>query len=159
MKKWIVTCSLIFFLVLIGVSVYAYQSIQMPLYDQFDRASAYATANELTMINHIDYYYGTEAYYIVNGKNEENEEVIFWINEDFTSHHVEKSTDGITSEKALAIVQKEVNIARVLSVRLGIERDLPIYEVTYINDQNSQGYYYLTFRDGTFMKRYQLRTD
>ncbi|MET3504409.1 cell wall elongation regulator TseB-like domain-containing protein [Halalkalibacter oceani] len=157
MKKWIVSGIIVLFLVVCGAVAYSYNSIRTPLDEQYARAEAYAI-NEagLHTITDITYYHGTNTYYVVTGSDTEQEQII-WIPDDFQSHHMEAAADGITKQQALEIAASQVDIDHVQAIRLGFERQLPVYEVTYINSEGNQAYYYMTFADGTFMKRYQLR--
>ena len=41
-------------------------------------------------------------------------------------------------------------------VKLGFENDVPLWEVTYIDDDNRYSYYYLEFKDGKFLRRYSI---
>ncbi len=159
MKKWIILGASFCLFLLIGSVVFAYQTVQSPLYEQYEKASTYAIKAGLSQITDIDYYYGTSAYYVVKGFDSENNEVIMWIRDDFSFDHLERSADGITEEKVLEIIQREEDVVDILSIRLGFERGMPVYEVTYTTEDDRQGYYYLTFSDGTFMKKYQLRTN
>jgi uncharacterized protein YpmB len=158
MKKWIL---LIIIVVLItGLGVYSYQTIREPLHHQYKQAERYVLEKSLLhTISKITYYHGTDAYYVFKGMTDEDEEVIVWVSEAFDSHQVANVSDGISEDEAIAIVQKEDEIKRIQNVKLGFERGLPIYEIVYVNNENRKGYYYVTFEDGTFMKRYVLRTD
>lgn len=160
MKKSIFIIGFVLVALLTAVSVYAYQTIRDPLANGFEQAEQYILSKSLLAnVSDVNYYHGTEAYFVFKGKNQEGDEVIIWVTDDLVSHHVEKSSDGISKEEALAIVQSEANVARIKSIRLGYERDIPIYEITYTDQEQRQAYYYLTFEDGTFMKRYQIRTN
>lgn len=159
MKKWIVSGVVVLLLVLCGAGAYSYNSIRAPLDEQYARAETYAI-NEagLHTITDIDYYHGTKTYYVVTGSDSEQEQIV-WIADDFQSHQMESAADGITKQQALDLVSSQVDIDQMQAIRLGFERQLPVYEVTYINTEGNQAYYYLTFADGTFMKRYQIRVD
>ena len=43
-----------------------------------------------------------------------------------------------------------------MKVKLGFENDVPLWEVTYIDDDNRYSYYYLEFKDGKFLRRYSI---
>ena len=38
----------------------------------------------------------------------------------------------------------------ILKVKLGVENNIPLWEVTYIDDDNRYSYYNLAFQDGQF---------
>ncbi|GAE34594.1 cell wall elongation regulator TseB-like domain-containing protein [Halalkalibacter akibai] len=160
MKKWIIIIILVLIILFTGAGVYAYQLIREPLLHELNQAESYVKGQKLlTEVTSASYYHGTDAFYVLIGSTEEGSEAIVWVSEDYDFHHVELQTDGLSKEDALAIVHQEDNIKGIQSVKLGFERGLPVYEITYLNEENRKGYYYLTFADGTFMKRYVLRTN
>lgn len=158
MKKWMIISCIFLILIFAGIGTYAYQTVRSPLNALFEKAEQYARS-ELTDIVDIDYYHGEKAYIVVTGFSQEMEKMIMFILDDFSSHHMEKASDGITEDQALEIVKENVTSREIQSIRLGIEKGLPIYEVIYKTENQNLGYYYLTFKDGTFMKKYQLRID
>ncbi|KHF40301.1 cell wall elongation regulator TseB-like domain-containing protein [Halalkalibacter okhensis] len=160
MKKWIIIIVIISASLLTGLSVYAYQTIREPLLHHYDQAENYVVGQSLlqTVMN-VTYYHGTDAYYVFNGLDDDGEETLVWVSDDFDFQHVQRASDGITREEAIAIVQRDEEVSRIEATKLGFERGLPVYEITYFTNENRKGYYYVTFEDGTFMKRYLLRTD
>ncbi|GAE25039.1 hypothetical protein JCM9140_1009 [Halalkalibacter wakoensis JCM 9140] len=160
MRKWIIIIILFLFLIFTGLSVYAYQIIREPLEHHYEQAERYVKGQSLlTMISDVMYFHGTDAYYVFSGVDDEGIDTYVWVSADYDFHHIEKAQDGITKEEALEIVTTNEDVERIETVKLGFERGLPVYEITYVNHENRKGYYYVTFEDGTFMKRYLLRTD
>lgn len=157
MRKWIILGVTVTLFIIFGTSIYAYQLIRSPIHEQFEKARTHSYELGIVDVQSVDYYFGTDPFYVVQGFNEEGEETILWIKEDFSFHHIERKADGISFEDALTIVTNEEVVKDVLSIKLGFERGLPIYEVVYESDDDRQGYYYVTFSDGTFMKKYLLR--
>ncbi|WP_100407247.1 cell wall elongation regulator TseB-like domain-containing protein [Bacillus solitudinis] len=160
MKKWIIISCIMFFLLSIGLGTLAYYVMREPLEKGYEQAQQYVfDQNLLNDIHSITYYHGTESYYVLHGFNEENVETIVWLNQNFEEVVSRKASEGITPEEAREIVKNDVNLNSIQTVRLGVERNLPIYEVLFVDEANRQGYYYITFDDGTFMKRYSLKRD
>ncbi|WP_088102174.1 DUF5590 domain-containing protein [Halalkalibacter urbisdiaboli] len=160
MKKWFMVTSISFVLLLLGASVLSYYVVRAPLEKGYEQAEKYVLNQEvLHEINTIHYYHGTDPYYILYGLNEELEETIVWLRQDFEEVVSRKASEGITTEEVINKVKDDLGIPTVQKVRLGFERGLPVYEVVFIDEDNRQGYYYITFDDGTFMKRYSLRRE
>lgn len=158
MKRGIIFSSFILFLLLLLGSGFFYNIIRTPLLDQYEKAEIYAN-KVLHDIHDVQYYYGTDAFYVVDGIDENNNEVIMWINDTFDSHIVRKKEEGIAKDDALSIFEREVGDATITAIRLGVEKNTPIYEITYETAEKNYGYYYITFDEGMFLKRYQLRGD
>ncbi|ADC51178.1 hypothetical protein BpOF4_15645 [Alkalihalophilus pseudofirmus OF4] len=158
MKKIIFTGLVVGFLALVGTSAYAYHIIRAPLVESYNEAKDLALSNQhLQTVEGAHYYHGTEAYYVLTGTNDDNDEMIVFVGDDLETVHELKRADGISYDQAMEIAQRELPDRKIEKIRLGYTRGVPVYEVMY-NDQNARtGYYYLTFEDGSFLKRYSIR--
>ncbi|GAF65256.1 hypothetical protein BTS2_2154 [Bacillus sp. TS-2] len=160
MKKWIISIALLVIASFIGLSIYGYQLIREPLKENYNLAEQYTLENNLLQtIEEVEYYHGTDAYYVVYGNDAEGDSSVVWVANDFDGHDVRKADEGIDEEQVRSIVEAEHNVKSIQRIRLGYERNLPTYEVTFIDEQDRQSYFYVTFEDGTFMKRYHLNRD
>lgn len=108
-------------------------------------------------VDEVNYYHGTNAYYVTSGLDQDGDEAIVWLDEQLKPVEHSKRSEGISNEQALSLAKEEANIKRVQDVKLGFERGVPIYEIKFVDDADRQGYYYVTFADGTFVKRYNLQ--
>lgn len=160
MKKWIILSCLVVVLIIVGLSVYAYQVVRGPLVHQYEQVERYIYGQGLLeTINEISYYHGTEAYYVVEGLDEEEKNLFIWVSDAFNNVYEAEAADGISEEEAIAIVNNEEEIKEIVSIRLGYERKRPVYEVTFTHENNRKGYYYLDFKDGSIIKHYTLRVE
>lgn len=128
---------------------------------QADEKKASAKAKEdfnLNSVTSTQAYFGDHTFYVVEGTNNKNEDVIAWVPKSQKQKAVlKKVADGITKEQAIEIVQRDRDPKEIKSVRLGIENEKPLWEVTYIDQEEKHlTYYYLDFTSGEFMKRYSL---
>ena len=69
---------------------------------------------------------------------------------------MKEQNEGISQEKAVAKLTAERDPKEIVSVRLGMEKGLPLWEITYIDQENRYSFYYLSFEDGTFIRRYSF---
>ncbi len=159
MKKWLTFSLAICLVITILATAFAYHVVRSPINEGFQKARSFSYDIGMNEIAAIDYYFGTEAYYVVEGLDENGEEAILWIREDFSFYDLARKADGITREEALSILEREEQFETVKSIKLGYERGLPIYEIVYETLDERLGYYYVTFTDGTFMKKYVLRKE
>ena len=58
----------------------------------------------------------------------------------------------ITNEDALAITVNDLNPTEVQQARLGLVEDEPVWEVTYIDEDSTMGYYYISAKDGSWIQ-------
>ena len=106
----------------------------------------------------VDYYNGKSAYIVVQGTDEKGEQLIVWVPEKKGYCSKEKS-EGISEKEAIQRTIEQVGNEskeskskpkEIMKVKLGFENDVPLWEVTYIDDDNRYSYYYLEFKDGKF---------
>jgi uncharacterized protein YpmB len=158
MKKWGII--MIVFVILAGIgtaSIYV-KSVQ-PKQDAEEQAAQKAKkVYDLKEIIGTQTYYGSHTYYIVNAKNKKNEKVIIWVpkNDKKRDMIVKKENSGISREEVISLVQKERNPEEIKSIRLGMENEIPLWEITYVDHDNSFTYYYVNFQTGKFLKRYSM---
>ena len=157
MKKWIIILIIFLFVLIVGVGIYAYELVREPLTNQFEQAKRYVVEQQLLIdIDEVDYYHGTDSFFVFKGNNNEGDEMIIWVSDQFDTHHTELAQNGLQEEEVISLVHSE-GIVDIRSIRLGIERGLPVYEIIYQAEDGRRGYYYVTFEEGRFMKRYLLQ--
>lgn len=107
----------------------------------------------LQTINEVHSYYGTVAYQVILGITAENEKVVVWIPEDEGEIVIKKQNEGISKEQVITDLKAERNPKEIRSVKLGIEKNIPLWEVIYINENDRLTYYYSDFETGELLKR------
>lgn len=158
MKKWLIAIG-IFVIFIILASIY-YQMIRSPLTNEEQEAVSIALAEtKLEHVNSVEFYHGTDAYQVINGTDAKEEELIVWVRSDNKEVMTKRVKDGLSKEQVEQFALNELSPTEVISIRLGVEQGLPVYEITYIDGEHRYAYYYMTFDDGTFVKRYSLRND
>lgn len=161
MKKWVITIVCVLLLTAIGISIYFYQSMRSPITEQEQLAIARVLGEtEVSIIQNVSFYHGTEPYVVIKGQQEEGgENFIVWVGQEDESVVVKPANAGLSKEQVRQFAINELAPKKLLAVRLGLENRLPIYEITYIDENDRYSFYYITFEDGTFVKRYSLKAD
>ena len=82
--------------------------------------------------------------------------MIVWI----PDNHREKivvmnAASGKTKKDILSIVQQKTNPDKIISVKLGMEKSVPLWEVTYKNSSGKYNYDYYDFQTGEWLKYYR----
>jgi uncharacterized protein YpmB len=158
MKKWLVLGFVLVILIIwLGIDTYQhafeYRAVQA------EKAIQVAQKEEpdLEVLN-ASYYNGNDSYTILYGVvGNQKEEQIICIPDNSKKDIIKVNpSNGITADEAVNIVKQERNPAVIKSVNFGIEQDVPIWEVVYLDEKGRYSYYYLTFKDGQFIKRYTL---
>ena len=150
LKKWIIGLSV---LLLLAIG-YIFASILVGMDGKKsaeEEAKAIAT-NEGKLVSISDYYlyHGKEVYSVVVGKDEDGTEQVLWIPEDTSEKSVIKKeyTTGVSKAEIMNIVKNEHQPKEIISVKLGMESDIPIWEVTYKNENDGLNYVYYLFETG-----------
>ncbi|MFD1738516.1 PepSY domain-containing protein [Bacillus salitolerans] len=157
MKKWIVVL-LCILIIVIWQSIFTYKSAQDYLTNQHKKAISAAKGVESIMeVTDISTYHGTSSYSIIYSiLSDDSERIICVPNKDNLEIITIDPEEGISKEEAIEIVRNNRNPLSILSVTIGVEQNVPIWEITYLDQQERYSYYYVTFKDGTFIKRYSL---
>ncbi len=156
MKKIILFVVLVFLVALAAKSFYFYQSILAPLKTVQQQAVDFAQEQyNIQAVISIDFFHGETAYHVIRATIE-GEEKIIWISEDFDQTTIRNASEGITEGQVREIVETELKPEKIVSIKLGMENEIPLYEVVYVDQQNQYSFYYLTFKNGRFLKHFQL---
>ncbi|WP_247105560.1 PepSY domain-containing protein [Halalkalibacter sp. APA_J-10(15)] len=127
--------------------------------NQLNQVERYVLNQQLlNSVEEVTYFHGQEVVYVAKGLYEDELKYV-WVSEDFMSVHESNEEDGITQDEAIAIVEQHEPINQLQAIRLGYERNRPLYEITFMDENGRQAYYYLDFADGSLLKRYSLRAD
>lgn len=153
MKKWIIIGACLLQAVVIGVSIKVYHSAMEPLITAEERAVQAAEKKvPLKSVEDFHVYNGQETVNVIEGKNNKGEEIIVWVPEKSKKVIVRKAKSGLTKEEAIQTFYKEKNPQKIISVRLGMEQNIPLWEIYYRSDNNLINYYYLHFETGEWLK-------
>jgi len=102
-------------------------------------------------------YNGTNSYYIVKGTNQSGEKLIAWIPEEEKERKiiVRNEEDGISKEAAIDKLYQSKEPDEVVSVKLGMENQIPLWEIYYRSNDKLINYYYIDFKTGEWLKDIQ----
>ncbi|WP_110112363.1 DUF5590 domain-containing protein [Bacillus sp. CGMCC 1.16541] len=159
MKKWSILIGILVIVVISWqfASIY-HQSVKGKQGDEEKAVALAQKEYELKDVTNVQTYFGKDTFYIVKATNDKGEKIIVWIPKDVKKNDMimKKEASGITQSQARSLVEKERNPKEIKSVRLGMERQLPLWEITYIDEEDRFTYYYIDFESGKFLKRYSL---
>ncbi|SDZ03985.1 DUF5590 domain-containing protein [Bacillus sp. 166amftsu] len=156
MKKWIFAIIIVIVaVVLYGVHVYN-ATMEKKIPKESKVVEIAKEKGKLSEVKTVDYYNGKSSYTVVQGLNEKREQTIVWVPEKEGNVLVRKKNEGISEKKALQIVASDRNPKEFVKVKLGAENDVPLWEITYIDQEGRYTYYYLEFQDGKYAGYYSI---
>lgn len=156
MKNWIifgVTFSASLVIVLIVGILWITAS---PFLDVQKKAEQLAISTDrLVEVEESYVYNGKSPYVTVFGKDEDGEEKALFIPINMKEEFIQTVSiaDGVTAEEALSALNDEASVKEILHTKLGFEEVGAVWEITYINKQNTLNYEYILFEDGQWWKR------
>jgi uncharacterized protein YpmB len=145
---------LILFLIISSLLSYTYIQAMKPLKVSEKMAMKIALEEtNLVSIDDFEEYHGLESVFVVKGKNNKGESLIAWIPEDKEELTVRKEKDGITEKDAIKKVEQLGKPSKIMDVRLGMEKGIPLWEIYYLSDSNLINYYHVDFETGEWLKK------
>ncbi|MBW8349060.1 DUF5590 domain-containing protein [Bacillus sp. IITD106] len=153
MKKWFLIILPI--IILISASIYVYKDARGPLLKAEQYAEKRAkTEAKLVSNDEFFVYHGTKTYYVIIGQNQDDVKTIVWIPEKNNEKIViKKASDGISENEAISKLIKEENPKKILGARLGMEKKLPVWELSYLDQNSKLNYYYIHFDTGKWWRK------
>jgi uncharacterized protein YpmB len=153
MKKWIIFI-VIFVVVILGLLIKVYFTSVDPV--KAAEKKAVAQANEEISLKEVEdfhIYNGLETVNVLEGKSTKGEKIIVWIPEKSKKVFVKKAKDGLSKEEAIQKLLQEKKPKKIISVRLGMEKNIPLWEIYYRSKNNLINYYYVHFETGEWLKK------
>lgn len=154
MKKWISIIALLFIVLGITASVVLYQVSRNPLDNQAEKALNRVKAETaIVEVENTSFYNGSKSYVVVTGKDDQNKKLVAWVPNKKGKIIEKKWADGISKEQAINKLNEEKQPKELLSVRLGYESVGPVWEITYLDQQDNLNYFYLLFSTGEWWRK------
>lgn len=156
LKKWLIISSILILCFLgsiAGVYLHALQPKNQAEETAFEIAKAEAG---LKTMDDFYLYHGQEAYSVVIGTANDGEKKIVWIPvKDKKNVVIKNIHSGKTKKEILSLVNKKLTPEKIISVKLGMENSVPLWEVTYIDQSGRYNYDYYDFKTGEWLKYYR----
>ena len=153
MKKWIIVLSIIV-VAFCGLLIKVYLSALDPV--KTAETKAVSRAQEETSLKEVEdfhIYNGIETVNVIEGKSKNGDKIIVWMPEKSKEIFVRKAKNGLTREEAIQKLQQEKSPKEIISVRLGMEKNIPLWEIYYRSNNNLINYYYVHFDTGEWLKK------
>ncbi|WML45082.1 DUF5590 domain-containing protein [Neobacillus sp. PS3-40] len=153
MKKWILIL-ILFFLIVIGIFTKIYLTAVEPLKIAEKKAVTFAEKKvHISQVNDFHLYHGLETVDVIEGENKQGDKIIIWIPEKSKKMVIKKAKNGLTKAEAIRKLEESKNPKKIISVRLGMEKNIPLWEIYYRSDNNLINYYYIRFETGEWLKK------
>ncbi|WP_197046603.1 cell wall elongation regulator TseB-like domain-containing protein [Oceanobacillus salinisoli] len=162
-RKWLrksILFLLVFIIICIAFGIYLYQDIHNNRTADFDKTKEnIIKQTSITEVSNIQLFHGDEAYHVVYGKNEENEEKIIF-------YPLEGTEKIITTVNTSEIISKEEIYSRwnaacencdLVKITPALIEDSILWEITYYDEDNRYGLDYLSIYDGSTYEQFRFK--
>ncbi|PLT28362.1 cell wall elongation regulator TseB-like domain-containing protein [Peribacillus deserti] len=155
MKKWIIFSSLAI-ICLCALSAVVYFKAMEPKRSAFQKAESAAIKKGLAQAESFYLYNGTETYYVAVGRAKDGKKRVYWIPEKKGKEIIAMDySSGKSKNDIIRLVNQELKPDKIISVKLGMENDVPLWEVVYQNGSKQMNYEYFDFESGEWLKYYR----
>jgi uncharacterized protein YpmB len=152
-KKWFLIIGFVV-IIIITIGTIIYLNAIQPLKSAEEKAIEIAMAETpLTVVDEFNIYNGEETYYVLQGKNGDGTKLIVWVPEKKGKLMVKKASDGITKKQAIDTVSAEIATDSIITVKLGMEKGIPLWEVHSRTKGHLLNYYSVEFETGEWLKK------
>jgi uncharacterized protein YpmB len=153
MKKLIIFSVLILILIA-GAAAAVFLNARSPVNERAESALKRAEAEtEITSTEDVTLYNGKKSYVVITGEDKAGEKIILWVPQNDEEIIEKKWADGISKEDAINKLNQENDVSEILSVKLGMESVGPVWEMTYLDENEHLNYYYLLFETGEWWRK------
>ena len=156
MKNWVIYSVAIVASLVIVIAVGVLWITASPFLDVQKKAERLVLSTDrLVEVEESYVYHGKSPYVTVLGKDEDGEEKALFVPINMKEEFIQtvRIADGVTAEQALSALNDEAEVKEILHSKLGFEEVGAVWEITYVNEQNTLNYEYIMFEDGQWWKR------
>lgn len=141
------------FLVLFFVAARVFYVSQEPILKA--KKEAVALVKDQVQFSKItDFYWfnTSQTYYSIAGSDQNGTPVYVIVSPDTEESLILQQASVVNEDEARSITMQDKQPKKVLAARLGMIDSEPVWEVHYLNQENRNGYYYLSAKSGQWLK-------
>ncbi|WP_432355149.1 DUF5590 domain-containing protein [Sporosarcina sp. A2] len=157
MINWIKFFIIFLFSLALTLTIFVFYKAYQPASELKANATKQVTdAGLLKEVDRAEVYNGTTSLTVVFGKDTEGVAKAVFVKENVETEkdlEVIVLDKGITSKQAVTSVKQEMNVNKLIHVKLGMEDDTAVWEVAFKNEANRLNYVYVSFSNGQWKKR------
>lgn len=152
MKKAILITSAVVMSVVLVFSMALLSISQDPIKKAKKETIAIAEeAAGLVTVSDFYWYNRDKTYFSVFGLNEADKEIMVIVAKDGGKTLILNQDEFITEQQAKKLTREDKGSVDILEARIGLEGDIPIWEISYKEENGRLGYYVLTAKSGKWV--------
>ncbi|AJD91274.1 hypothetical protein JMA_19570 [Jeotgalibacillus malaysiensis] len=150
MKKWILLLTAVV-LVFIICFVLIYFTAKQQVNSELEVAEEAAEAEGMN-ISDSYHYHGSEAYYVVTGTIDGEEQLYFYPENNELDTVLIPVEGGVQEQQVIEMLNEDDQPQKILSSKIGMESVGPVWEVIYRDEDELLNYYYVKFESGDWWR-------
>lgn len=139
-------------LLIIGVTTVLSKSVSPLKQARVETIDLAERKADLVEADDFYWYNGNETYFTVTGKNSVEEEIIVIVKQEGGSVEVINQEDTFSKGDAIRKVVELDSPVRILEARIGIHENLPIWEISFRQENGRIGFTMLSLRSGEWIR-------
>ncbi|MDC3413022.1 DUF5590 domain-containing protein [Terrihalobacillus insolitus] len=158
--KWIIVCMLVVLVLIFSYGVFLYNSIQEDKTKGFTQSKQTALSETaLTKVNDIQRFHGDGFYHVVSGSTKDNKEAIAFVPVDDEKDISFFLTEQFVTEDEITTKwRKTCSDCQLVKTIPGINKGIPLWEFTYIDNDNRYVFAYFYMETGKSYEKIRFKT-
>lgn len=157
MKKWIAVIAAIVLALLVWRGWAIYDGIVTPHAEEHDQAAVKAQKQyDLKKVMEVSDYHGSHDYHVITAMNKKGKKVFAWMADGKGKSFVKAADKGWSKDKVKQYATNKLHPKKVISIQLGVEDQVPLWEIVYRDQNNRYTFHYLRFKDGVWYRNIHL---
>lgn len=152
MKKIFTTILILMLLLIFSVTFIVTRSLSPYNQAKSETIEVAGRRANLEEVEDFYWYNGTETYFTVTGKNNENTPIIIVVQQNGGAIEVLKQEDSISEQTAIKQTIDRENPHKILEARIGKEKEQLIWEVSFELENGSIGYSTFSLTTGEWIR-------
>ncbi len=152
MKKFLISTLIFMSLLIIGVTTVLRKSLSPLKQARVETIELAESQADLVEADDFYWYNGNETYLTITGKNSVEEEIIVIVKQEGGSIEVVDQEETFSKGEAIRKVVELENPVRILEARIGVHEDLPIWEISFRQENGRIGFTMLSLKSGEWIR-------
>ncbi|KRM97504.1 hypothetical protein FC19_GL001545 [Liquorilactobacillus aquaticus DSM 21051] len=110
---------------------------------------------KLKTVKNFYWYNRQKTYFTVDGQNNSGQNIYVVIAQKGGQINIYSHDKGISDSQARSIVRKEHQPKKITKIAMGMWKNKPVWEITYLNKSNRLCYDLVSFKNGSMLKTIQ----
>lgn len=159
--KWSLAIGFICLIAVVIYGIYFYQTVEMNRRTEFNLSNERVLEEtNMTTVLDISRYHGAEYFHVIRGENSDGEPLLAYINQGAAEDiKLFSLNDFVSKQEIINNWRDNCDDCQLLHAEYAIREDIPLVEITYIDEANRLSYRNYRLDDGTYESGVSFSTE